>query len=67
MRKHAGGSAIWGKYKDEEAFPQPFISMLFLLVLPKVKACPFPCLLPSLPPPPVISLINPFGFGDGHG
>lgn len=68
----AAVEAIWGKYKDAEASPQPFL-YYFLLVLPEIKADPSPC-LPSLPTPPPcnghfpgISLVHQLGFWDGHG
>lgn len=42
--------AIWGKCKDEEAVPQPFI-YYFLLVLPKSKLAHSHACLPSPPLP----------------
>lgn len=45
----AGVQATWGKHKDAEAFPKPFLHY-FLLGLPKIKAYPSPC-LPPLPSP----------------
>lgn len=59
--------AVWGKYKDEEASPQPFLHY-------SSSNQSLPILMPASPPHhprnghfPVIALIHQLGFWDGHG